>query len=233
MKPALIRCVAIDDEPLALEVIEKFCARMGGVEVTTFTDPREALDFMAGCAPDIAFLDIEMGNVSGLTVAAQLPASTCVVFTTAYLHYAAEGFNLDAVDYLHKPFSYSRFETAFAKALRRVEYNRSTPRQHSITVKQEYSNVTIPLDDIIYIEAMEGYSKIFRSKDRCVLSRVILKKLQAMLPERDFVRIHRSYVVPLSKVHSYNRQELTLKNGQVLPIGRQYADEVMSALAGR
>ena len=153
MKPALIRCVAIDDEPLALEVIEKFCARMGGVEVTTFTDPREALDFMAGCAPDIAFLDIEMGNVSGLTVAASLPASTCVVFTTAYLHYAAEGFNLDAVDYLHKPFSYSRFETAFAKALRRVEYNRSTPRQQSITVKQEYSNVTIPLDDIIYIEA--------------------------------------------------------------------------------
>ena len=229
-----MKCVAIDDEPLALEVISKFCRRIGGMEVSVFVDPEKGLHFIQETAPELVFLDIEMENVSGLDIARRLPENTCFIFTTAYLDYALDGFELDAVDYLHKPFPFDRFRAAYEKALRRIAgINLKANAEEYIVVKQEYNNVRIPLADILYIEAMEGYSKIFRSEDRCVLSRVILKKLQAMLPERDFVRIHRSYVVPLSKVHSYNRQELTLKNGQVLPIGRQYADEVMSALAGR
>lgn len=225
-----VRCVAIDDEPLALDVIAKFCERLGNVELLTFSDPAEGLEVIRRTRPDIAFLDIEMENVNGLTIASHLPEGTCFIFTTAYLNYALEGFNLDAVDYLHKPFSYARFETAFAKALRRVEYNRNTGPARSITVKQEYSNVTIPLDDILYIEAMEGYSKIFRVSDKCVLSRVILKNLCAQLPEKDFIRIHRSYVVPVAKIKAYTRQELTLSSGTTLPIGRQYSADVIAAL---
>lgn len=227
-----IKALAIDDEPLALDVIARFCERLGNISSELYSDPREGLEAALRQRPDIVFLDIDMGDVSGLDIAAKLPEGCCVIFTTAYLDYAAEGFNLDAVDYLHKPFSYSRFETAVQRALRRAEYNRSRDSQRVITLKQEYSNVNVRLDEIHYVEAMEGYSKIYRVENRCVVTRVILKKLQALLPERDFVRIHRSYIVPVAKIKSYNRQEVTLAGGLSLPVGRQYAGALIEALQG-
>lgn len=225
-------CIAIDDEPLALDVIAKFCERLGDVHLDMFSDPEAGAQAIRERSPDIVFLDIEMGDVSGLTIASQLPPDTCFIFTTAYLDYALDGFNLDAVDYLHKPFSYTRFEAAFAKAMRRLGLGavRATSAP-VITVKQEYNNVTIPLDDIVYVEAMEGYSKIFRLSDRCVVTRSVLKKLSEMLPAGNFVRIHRSYIVSKSKVRSYNRQEVTLTTGTTLPIGRQYAADVAARLS--
>lgn len=111
----MIRCVAIDDEPLALDIIEKFCQRLGNVELQKFYDPIKGLDIVVHDKPDIVFLDIEMDGVNGLQIATQLPESTCFIFTTAYMKYALDGFDLDAVDYLHKPFSYARFQTAFSK----------------------------------------------------------------------------------------------------------------------
>lgn len=225
-----IRCVAIDDEPLALEVIAKFCQRIGGIELHTYSDPAEGLKMIKESHPDIVFLDIEMENITGLSIAAQLPEGTCFIFTTAYLHYALDGFDLDAVDYLHKPFAFSRFQTAIEKAARRLGRGRIKTTAQSIVVKQDYNNISIPLDDILYIEAMEGYSKIFRVSGACITSRVILKNLYAMLPPDDFIRIHRSFVVSKSKVQSFNRQEVYLCNGVTLPIGRQYAAEIISCL---
>lgn len=111
-----IKCVAIDDEPLALDVIEKFCQRIGGIELSVFSDPALGIEMIRREKPQIAFLDIEMENINGLTIASQLPEHTCFIFTTAYLEYALEGFELDAVDYLHKPFAFTRFQTAFSKA---------------------------------------------------------------------------------------------------------------------
>lgn len=233
---AVIRCIAIDDEPLALEVIEKFCERMGGVELLTFSDPTLGLEAIERQRPQIVFLDIEMECVSGLTIASRLPADTCFIFTTAYLNYVLEGFNLDAVDYLHKPFSFDRFRTAFAKALRRLgqgSIGMAQPAEQTIVVKQEYSNVSIDLSDILYVEAMEGYSKIFRQSGKCIISRIILKKLSAMLPEKDFVRIHRSYIVPKSKIESFTQREVRLRTGEVLPIGRQYVSEVAALLGNK
>lgn len=101
----LIKCVAIDDEPLALEVIDKFCRRMGGIELETFTNPTLGLEAVLQSRPDIVFLDIEMEETSGLDIASRLPHDTCFIFTTAYMRYALDGFDLDAVDYLHKPFA--------------------------------------------------------------------------------------------------------------------------------
>lgn len=100
----LIKCIAIDDEPLALDIIEKFCQRYGGIELTTFVDPVKGLEAIRQTHPQIVFLDIEMENLSGLDIAASLPEGTCFIFTTAYLKYTLDGFNLDAADYLHKPF---------------------------------------------------------------------------------------------------------------------------------
>lgn len=180
--------------------------------------------------PQIAFLDIEMENINGLTIASQLPEHTCFIFTTAYLEYALEGFELDAVDYLHKPFAFTRFQTAFSKALRRIRGNMPEHDQ-GILVKEEYNNVHIPLTEILYIEAMEGYVKIYRENDVCTVSRVILKNIGNQLPEKDFIRIHRSFIIQRSKVRSFNKREVILKNGKVLPIGRQYSNDVTAQLS--
>ena len=226
-----IKCVAIDDEPLALEVIRKFCERIGGIDVQTFSDPAAGLDVIKREKPSIAFLDIEMENISGLTIASQLPPETCFIFTTAYLNYAMDGFELDAVDYLHKPFAFSRFQTAFAKAVRRIE-GASRPREdnRSLMVMQEYNTVNVPLRSILYIEAMEGYVKIFREDGICTVSRIILKNVGSQLPEEDFLRIHRSFIVSKSKIKSFNRQSVTLSSGVTLPIGRQYVNDMMRML---
>ncbi len=226
-----IKCVAIDDEPLALEVIRKFCERIGGIDVQTFSDPAAGLDVIKREKPSIAFLDIEMENISGLTIASQLPPETCFIFTTAYLNYAMDGFELDAVDYLHKPFAFSRFQTAFAKAVRRIEgASRLREDNRSLMVKQEYNTVNVPLRSILYIEAMEGYVKIFREDGICTVSRIILKNVGSQLPEEDFLRIHRSFIVSKSKIKSFNRQSVTLSSGVTLPIGRQYVNDMMRML---
>ena len=225
-----IRCVAIDDEPLALDVIDKFCQRIGGIELSTFSDPVQGLEMIRREKPAIAFLDIEMENITGLDIASQLPEETCFIFTTAYLNYAMEGFELDAVDYLHKPFAFSRFKTAFARAMRRLGIE-DTEDSRSILVKHEYNNVSIPLSDILYIEAMEGYVKIYREGDECTISRVILKNIGSQLPEKDFIRIQRSFIVGRSKIKSFNKREVNLKNGMKLPVGRQYSADVMALLS--
>lgn len=226
----IINCIAIDDEPLALEVISKFCARMDGFALKTYSDPEEGLAAILAEKPDIVFLDIEMETVTGLTIARQLPNDICIIFTTAYLNYALEGFNLDAVDYLHKPFAFSRFQAACAQALRRIEFNVKNTTSQTIIVKQEYNNVSIALDDILYIEAMEGYSRIHRVKDKPVFSRGVLKSFGDRLSPTEFIRTHRSYIVAASKVKSFNKHTLILVNGAVLPIGRQYSKKVVQLL---
>lgn len=228
-----IRCIAIDDEPLALNVISKFCERLGGIELEVYSDPEAGLEAIRGGNFDLAFLDIEMEGINGLKIASELPPKTCFIFTTAFLDYALDGFNLDAIDYLHKPFSFDRFSTAVSKAMRRIGYDRSKKNESTIVVKQEYNNISIPVKDIIYIEAMEGYSKIFRTGGVCTISRVILKNLGAMLPSDGFVRIHRSYIVAVDKIKSFTRQNVLLVSGVTLPVGRQYSQTVANMMMGQ
>ncbi|MDE5725240.1 MAG: response regulator, partial [Duncaniella sp.] len=146
-----VKCVAIDDEPLALDIIETFCRRIGNIELQKFSNPHAGLDVVNSSRPDIVFLDIEMDGINGLTIASKLPENTCFIFTTAYLKYAIEGFDLDAVDYLHKPFSFSRFQVAFSKALRRIGRESLKASAQCILVKQDYSSISIPIDDILYV----------------------------------------------------------------------------------
>lgn len=228
----MIKCVAIDDEPLALDVIIKFCQRIGDIEIQTFSDPAQGLEAIVKEKPAVVFLDIEMGNVSGLDIAARLPPDTCFIFTTAYLDYAMDGFELDAVDYLHKPFAFERFRTAFMKAMRRIETERhKNDTNRFLIVKQEYNNVSIPLSSILYVEAMEGYVKIFRNDGICTLSRIILKNIGTQLPEEEFIRIHRSYIVSKPKIRTFTRQTVCLTSGKTLPVGRQYADTLMERMS--
>lgn len=221
-----IKCIAIDDEPLALDVIEKFCQRIGNIELQKFSNPVIGLETVKTYKPDIVFLDIEMGGINGLDIAAQLPENTCFIFTTAYLRYAIEGFDLDAVDYLHKPFSFARFQVAYSKALRRIGREQLKTDSQCIVVKQEYTNISIPVDDILYIEAVEGYSKIFRTSGDCVITRMLLKNVLTLLPSDSFTRIHRSFVVSKSKIKSFNKREIVLNNDITIPVGRQFSKSI-------
>ncbi len=225
-----ITCIAIDDEPMALLVIEQFCRRKGGLELVTFSEPRVGLEEIRRRKPDLVFLDIQMNSISGLEIADTLPNECCFIFTTAYAEYALDGFNLDAVDFLHKPFSYERFEVAVEKALRRISARRPSVPE-SLVVKQEYNNVSIPLDDILYIEALGNYVKIVRASGSHVLTRTNLKAITDLLPAGRFLRIHRSYVVAVTAVVSFTRSRVVLKgHDKGFPVGAQYASQVVDAL---
>ena len=223
-----IVCIAIDDEPIALSIIARFCEHHGGLTLSTYSEPQAGLEAIQNTKPEIVFLDIEMNDINGLQIARKLPKDTCLIFTTAYTEYALDGFNLDAADYLHKPFSYDRFEKSIARAMRRLESMRSIEQARTIVVKQEYDSILIPVSDILYIEAMENYIKIHRVSGIRTTSRMSLKSIIELLPEDHFLRIHRSYVVARSKVRGFNRQRIQLLPDVELPVGRLYADGVMS-----
>lgn len=231
-----MKCIAIDDEPVALSIIRQFCQRSGDIELSVFTDPVKGLKRIKEMQPELVFLDIEMGGINGLDVAGQLPAGTFLVFTTAYAEFAVDGFNLDAVDFLHKPFSYSRFERALEKVKRLQELQRLQARpvfsDEEIMLKVEYKNVKIRLADIEYIEAMDNYVRIILVSDRPVLSQTSMKAVMDLLPADRFMRIHKSYIVPLHKVASYNRRQLTLRYRSVeLPVWCVYAEEFVSRMS--
>lgn len=224
----MISCVALDDEPIALTIISRFCERFGEIELNTFTDPRLGLNFIKEHKPQIVMLDIEMNDISGLDLARQLPLGTLLIFTTAYANYALEGFELNAVDFLHKPFSYSRFERSLRKAeyiinARKIQHHEQTA-ERAIVVKVEYKNVQIPLANILYVEAMDNYVRIHRLTDRAIVSQITMKALIDMLPDAEFTRIHKSYIVSLSRIKSFTRTQVVMINDVVLPVGRSYAN---------
>lgn len=221
-----MNCIAIDDEPVALSVLVRYCERMGGMELKTYSDPVVGMREVKRAAPDLLFLDIRMGEISGVELAREIPKGTFLVFTTAYAQYAVDGYDLDAVDFLHKPFSYPRFCRAVEKArqlqaLRELS-QRSATEEETITVKVEYRNVKIPLSEIVYIEAMDNYVRMHLYGARPALSQMSLKSLAELLPAT-FVRIHKSFIVPLHRVATYTRTNLTLSGSDAtLPIGRAF-----------
>lgn len=200
------------------------------MELTTFSEPRVGLEEIRRRKPDLIFLDIQMNSLNGLEIADKLPHECCFIFTTAYAEYALNGFDLDAVDFLHKPFSYERFEVAVEKALRRIHGRRPSVPE-SLVVKQEYNNVSIPLNDILYVEALGNYVKIVRASGGHVLTRTNLKAITDLLPADRFMRIHRSYVVPVASVVSFTRSKIVLKGCEgSLPVGAQYVALILETL---
>lgn len=229
-----MKCIAIDDEPVALSIIEQFCKRCGDMDIISFTDPVTGLEKIKGSKPDIVFLDIEMGGINGIDVAKELPSGIFLIFTTAYAEYAVDGFELNAIDYLHKPFSFNRFEKAIEKVrrMKKLESLSAAPvlkEEEEITLKVEYKNVKIKIASIEYIEAMDNYIKVFLTDEKPVLSQTSMKSIMEMLPADRFMRVHKSYIVPLHKVANYTRRQLTLYHRSVeIPIGRVYADDFIN-----
>ncbi len=219
----MIRCIAIDDEPLALQLINEYCGKISFLKLEkTFTNTDEAKAYLQHNNVDLLFLDIQMPDINGMQFYKNLTEKPPVIFTTAYKDFAAEGFNVDAVDYLLKPFEYDRFLKACYKANEYLEFLSSQELQlNSIFVKVNYEIMKINLKDIELIEALDDYIKIY-IKPNPVLTLMTLKSIQEKLPPRDFVRVHRSFIVPLSRIEKFSKTKLWIA-GKEIPIGSSYS----------
>ncbi len=232
-----MRCIAIDDEPLALSLIAGYFQNHPDVELTTYTNPLLGIKAIKEQKPELVLLDIEMKEYSGLELARELPEESLLVFTTAHASYALEGYDLRAVDFLHKPFTYERFASAVERVQQITAIHARALRMEdatngSITIKVDYQNVTINYSEIIYVEALANYVKIHCENNRRVSTKMSIKSFMELLPAVEFMRIHRSYAISKSHVASFTKQAVTMQdpNGITLPIGRNYAEEIYTSL---
>ena len=221
----MIIAIAIDDEPPALQVVENFCRKAGFIElVRTFTKPNEAVKYLGKFPADLLFLDIRMPSVSGIEVSRLIPKDIMVIFTTAYSEYAVEGFNVNAVDYLLKPFTYDRFLQAVNKAndFYNFYHHQESALQQFMFIRADYSLIKIMLEDILYVEGLDDYLKIFLKDRKPVVARLTMKGMLEKLPASDFVRVHRSFIVPVKRIERLRNKSL-LVAGREIPVGSSYA----------
>lgn len=220
-----MKCVAIDDEPLALSVVENFCSRTSSIElIAKFNDSVKGLEFIRENRVDILFLDINIPHLSGIELARLLPSSVKVIFTTAYQDFALDGFELRAVDYLLKPFSYERFARAVSYAEHLISLEGGDEKNESITFKVDYSSRNILIDTILYVEGLKDYVKIHTS-EKPIVVKSTMKAITSSLERYGFVRIHKSYTINLKKVSSYKSNIVIIENGDKIPIGEQFKEE--------
>ena len=219
-----LSAIAIDDEPKALEVVQMHATKVPFLDLrASFIDAFEALPFLRQNKVDLLFLDIKMPDISGIEFAQILKNGPLVVFTTAYSEYAVQGFDLDAVDYLLKPFSLARFTKACNKALE-MKNVRGTEAPDFIFLKTGYEEEKVYLKDILYIEAAGNYMT-YVLKERKLMCRQNVPEALLALPEQDFVRVHRSFIVGVKHVGKIARQQVWV-NGVEIPVGASYEDGV-------
>ena len=224
MTDTSLTAIAIDDEPQALEVIKLHATKVPFLDLkATFTDAFDAITWLQTNPVNLIFLDIKMPDISGIDVVNCLPKAQLVIFTTAYSDFAVQGFDLDATDYLLKPFSLARFLKACTKALA-VQTRRTANAPEFIFVKTGFAEEKVWLKDILYIEADGNYLSLILP-DRKLLSRQTMTDFVQQLPPDEFVRVHRSFCVAVSQITKIARQEITVA-GHAIPIGASYEDAV-------
>ncbi len=232
----MIRVVAIDDEPLALQLVRGYVEKTPFLELAgAFDNPLEAVTFLISSDVDLVLLDVQMPDLTGTELARVISGGPKVIFTTAYEKYALEGFRLDAVDYLLKPFSYTEFLKAVQKAERMIELERKDlpvleVKNDFLFIKSDYKIRRINLSDINYIEGLKDYVKIFLAGEKKpVLSLSTLKALEARLPGDRFMRVHRSFIVNLETVSVIERNRIVYGDVRI-PVTNQYKDNFQKFL---
>lgn len=221
-----LRCVAIDDEPLALTLIKEYVSKFPELEmVQTFDDAVSGAEFLRNASIHILFVDINMPDINGLDLVKSLKDKPMIIFTTAYKKFAFEGFELNALDYLLKPIDFSRFSKAVEKALEYYRYKQSSndEQSKSLFVYSEYRLIKILLDDIEYIESLDDYIKIHFTAAKPLITLMTLKNVLEKLPADKFKRIHRSYIISINKIKSVLNKKVQLTSVE-LPISNSYSD---------
>ena len=224
-----MRAIAIDDEPIALEIIKSMASKVPFLELkATFTDAFKALEYLQKESIDLLFLDIKMPDISGIDLFKSLSKKPLVVFTTAYSEHAVTSFELDAVDYLLKPFSLARFLKGCNKAYELYNFRNATETSDHLYIKTGYEQVKVMFDEICYLEATGNYVT-FVLKDKTILSRSTFIEAIGLLPQDKFVRVHRSYLVAKNKIDKIERTQVTV-NKVIIPVSEAYSDDLSAAL---
>ena len=221
-----ITCVAIDDEPLALHLLRGYAAKIPSLKlVHSFDDAIAGAEYLRQHKTDLLFLDINMPDISGIDLVKSLETVPALIFTTAYRKFAVDGFELNALDYLLKPYSFERFKKAVDKAVEHLSHRnqQDKPGDDFIFVRSEYQLVKIGLQDIEYIESFEDYVKIYLSSAKPVMTLMTLKNILEKLPAEKFQRVHRSFVVALSHIRSISNRKIRLASAEI-PVSDSYAD---------
>jgi two-component system LytT family response regulator len=235
----LINCLVVDDEPVAREIIEEHLKRINTFRIAgSCKNALEAFKMISSTSIDLIFLDINMPDISGLSFARSINKNIKVIFTTAYREYAIDGFDLQAVDYLLKPISFERFlqavnkyidENTHIKSKQSEEWNEE--KSDYFFVRSERKMVKINFSDIEFIESLSDYIKI-QLADKTVVTRETISNIEVKLPPTDFIRTHRSYIVALSKIESFNNETIDVGKREI-PISRRYKEEVLKKLDGK
>jgi len=229
----MIKAIAVDDDPLALKVLEHYCKQTDTVMLEKmFTNTAEALKHLKKFPVDLLFLDIQIPGSNGLDFYKSLGEKIMVIFTTGYTEYAVEGFNVNAVDYLLKPFSFERFTAAITKAGKEQKINVNASENNFLSVRADYKLHRIPYEDILLIEGLDDYIKINLIGKSPITARLSMKGIIDKLPANNFIRVHRSFIVPVNKVKSIYNKTVQV-NDFVIPIGDTYKDEVNRYFADR
>jgi len=224
-----MKAIAIDDEPIALEIVKAHAAKVPFLDLpAVFTDAFTALEFLQTEQADLIFLDIKMPDISGVDFFNSLPRKPLLIFTTAYSEHAVTSFDMDAVDYLLKPFSLIRFMKACNKALELFHVRNVTASADHLFIKTGYEQVKVQLDEICYLEATGNYVNLVLD-DKQILSRTTLGEMVTLLSGKRFVRVHRSYLVSVSKIERLEKNQVTIK-GVKIPVSEGYAAELAAAL---
>jgi DNA-binding LytR/AlgR family response regulator len=231
-----IRCIVVDDEELARKLLENFIGRLPHLELRgSCKDPLEAMQLLQEEPVNLMFLDIQMPGLTGVEFLRTLKTKPVVIFTTAYPEYALEGYALDVIDYLLKPFSFERFVQAVNKSAEMLQLRTgslqpssddvTTPKDY-ILVKSEHKIHRIKFDDILFIESMREYVA-YHTPDGRILSLNSLKNLEEELPASQFIRIHKSYIIAIDKIKALEGNLVVLEKGK-LPIGANYKEGVLN-----
>ncbi|MFT3947671.1 MAG: LytTR family DNA-binding domain-containing protein [Agriterribacter sp.] len=225
----MIEAIAIDDELPALSIIENFCGRIDFINLQkTFNQPTEALKYLRKFPVDLLFLDVNMPSLNGIDLYKAVQQETMVIFSTAYSEYAVEGFNLSAVDYLLKPYTFKRFLQAVEKAkdFHTYQLQKHTAETQYLFVRADYSLIKIDIKTITHIEGYDDYLKIHLEDQKPVITRMTIKNILEKLPENKFLRIHRSYIVPVDKVNSVRNKIVSI--GELkLPLGNSFEERFL------
>jgi DNA-binding LytR/AlgR family response regulator len=226
----MINCVTIDDEPLALEVVKKYISKSSDLHLeAAFSDAVEALDYLKKSPSDLLFLDIQMPGLNGIQLYKKLDPRPMVIFTTAYIEYAVDGFELDAVDYLLKPFGYERFQRAVKKAICKfniVTDENKALKKEFLFIHSDYKMIKIACEDIIFIEASNDYAKI-HTTSQSYLTLLSMKAIMEKLPSGQFSRVHRSYIAANTQISFIQFRKIGMLNGVQLPVGDTYRKEIL------
>lgn len=226
----MLKTIALDDEPLALKIIESFCEQISDVQLEkVFTSQTDALKYIRKYPVDLLFLDIQMPKKNGVDFYRNLDYHISVIFTTAFQDFAVEGFNLDAVDYLIKPFTQERFEEAVKKAVLRSQILSSSNVQNFILIRSNYKLNKVFFDDILFIQALDNYIIITLKSEQKLTVQMTMKDIVMKLSEMSFMRIHRSYIINTKYIETISQKSVQI-NGIILPIGEKHKADLLKFL---